>query len=60
MITITYTTKTATVHIELPHENCGPIGWMPDGSTIRNPALDYKRSYEVAPSILYQHKKGKQ
>ena len=56
MITITYITKKASVQIELPSEDCGPIGWMPDKSTIRVDPAPYTRVYEAIPSILYKPK----
>ena len=59
MITITYATKTARCEIELPHENCGPIGWIPDGSTIYVDPLQSYRTYEAVPSPLYKPEKGK-
>lgn len=59
MITIIYATKTASVQIELPDENCGPIGWIPDGATIYVDPLQSERTYEAIPSPLYQPKKGK-
>tara|TARA_R110000868_G_scaffold74752_4_gene216283 strand:+ start:1391 stop:1618 length:228 start_codon:yes stop_codon:yes gene_type:complete len=54
VIQITYITKSASVQIELPNENCGPIGWIPDGATIRNPAPVYERCYEAVPSMSYK------
>ena len=59
MITITYITKSASVQIELPDENVGSLGWLPDGSTIYVDPLQDERAYEAIPSPLYQPKKGK-
>jgi len=57
MITVTYITKSASVQVELPHENCGPLGWMPDGATIYVDPMQDERSYEAIPSPLYKPRK---
>jgi hypothetical protein len=56
MITITYATKSARCELELPHENVGPLGWVPDGSTIYVDPLQSERAYEAIPSPLYKPK----